>query len=204
VQPGGFPRSGWESFLSMRRPTRQELDQAIIDSAALLFARHGYSHTSVQQIADAVGYSKTGLLHRFPSKEALRRAVADQFVAELETVAAAVRGEPVGAARDLAVIRAFTDLALRRRGATALMVSALTAHETLQDLVWLQGVAEAIFSAFGVDDTADLARRLHIYGALGAVGVSALATIDLRQDEVRDHIVATAFDALGHTHPAAG
>jgi AcrR family transcriptional regulator len=190
----------------MRRPSREELDQAIIDTAAVLFARHGYSHTSVQQIADAVGYSKTGLLHRFPSKEALRRAVADQFLAELDTVAAAVQELPVGAQRDLAVIRVLADLVLHRRGTTALMISALTAWETPGDLAWMDGVAEALFRAFGLTDTADQDRCLRIYGALGAAGVIALTVKDLPPgaagEQVRDLLVVTAFGALGHPRPA--
>jgi AcrR family transcriptional regulator len=188
----------------MRRPTRQELDQAIIDSAALLFARHGYSHTSVQQIADAVGYSKTGLLHRFPSKEALRQAVADQFVGELRTLVTSVQDEPVGPERDLAVVRALAGFARHRPGTTALMVSALTTHETPADLAWMQGVADALFRAFGVDDPGDLVRCTRIFGALGAVAVIALATADRRPEDVADLMVTTAFDALGHPRPDRG
>jgi AcrR family transcriptional regulator len=186
----------------MRRPTRHELDQAIIDAAALLFARHGYSHTSVQQIADEVGYSKTGLLHRFPSKEALRQAVADQFAAELQTLVTAVHDQPPGPARDLAVIQSLADLAQRRRGTTALMVSALTAQRTPGDLAWLHGVAAALFDAFGMDDaSSDPGRFVRIVGALGAVAVIALATADLPGSDIRDLIVATGVNALGHPAP---
>lgn len=41
-----------------RRPTSREIDDQILDSAAGIFAVHGFAHASVQQIADAVGYSK--------------------------------------------------------------------------------------------------------------------------------------------------
>jgi len=61
--------------LRIVRQTREQIDHAIVDSAADIFATHGYAHTSVQQIADAVGYSKTGLLHRFASKQVLHDAV---------------------------------------------------------------------------------------------------------------------------------
>lgn len=57
------------------RPTHEEIDLGIINTAASLFAAQGFERTSVQQIADAVGYSKTGLLHRFPSKQAILEAV---------------------------------------------------------------------------------------------------------------------------------
>ncbi len=43
------------------RQSAAEIDHAILDVAAGIFAVHGFAHTSVQQIADAVGYSKPGL-----------------------------------------------------------------------------------------------------------------------------------------------
>ena len=60
------------------RQTAAEIDHAILDVAAGIFATYGFPHASVQQIADAVGYSKPGLLHRFGSKEALHRAVLNE------------------------------------------------------------------------------------------------------------------------------
>lgn len=186
----------------MRRPTRQELDEAIVDTAALLFARHGYSHASVQQIADAVGYSKTGLLHRFPSKEALRSAAVAALVEELQVIGTAVQGLPSGAPRDRAVVEAFADLALRRRGTTALLVSAVSWCEDPEELAWLDDVADGLFAAFGLPPGGhahdDLPRRVRILGALGALGVTALALEEDQRAPLRDALVATAFDALGH------
>ena len=58
----------------MLRPTKAEIDAEIIDRAAGLFARHGFAHTSLQQIAEAVKYRKAGLLHHYPSKQAIYEA----------------------------------------------------------------------------------------------------------------------------------
>ena len=68
------------------RQSPAEIDHAILDVAAGLFATHGYAHTSVQQVADAVGYSKPGLLHRFGSKEALHRAVLAEVTETVQKV----------------------------------------------------------------------------------------------------------------------
>jgi AcrR family transcriptional regulator len=47
----------------------------IIDGAIELFARIGYRNATVLDVATHVGISRTGLLHHFPSKEALLKAI---------------------------------------------------------------------------------------------------------------------------------
>jgi TetR/AcrR family transcriptional regulator len=49
-------------------------------AATRLFAERGFDGTSIQLIADEVGVSKPAVLHHFPSKEDLRRAVLDAIL----------------------------------------------------------------------------------------------------------------------------
>ncbi|MGC3994698.1 MAG: TetR/AcrR family transcriptional regulator [Propionicimonas sp.] len=60
---------------------RARRDQ-IVEAATELFARVGYRHATVLQIAQHVGISRTGLLHHFGSKEALLEAVLSRRDAE--------------------------------------------------------------------------------------------------------------------------
>ena len=57
------------------RSRGEESKEAILAAARQLFAKHGYRGTSLASIAAAAGLSQPGLLHHYPSKDALLLAV---------------------------------------------------------------------------------------------------------------------------------
>ena len=181
----------------MPRPTKQEIEDEILEIAATLFARHGFKETSLQRVADAVGYSKTGLLHRFPTKEALQEAVVDRALSDMRAIAAEADGLPVGPGRDRVVITGVARLSLARPGAVALLLSSLM---SAPDSEMLRQVGGVVFAAFGIADPecateVDLPRLLRIVGALGALAVTAVAMHD--KAGLAD-LVEVGYDALGH------
>lgn len=104
------------------RQTSAQIDHAILDVAAGIFATHGFTHTSVQQIADAVGYSKPGLLHRFGSKEALHRAVLAEVAETVEEVVALATAHHNEAEQLTLVLDMVTRRALERPGMVQMML----------------------------------------------------------------------------------
>lgn len=52
-----------------------DVSVAALGAATRLFAKRGFEATSLQDIANEVGVTKPAILHHFPSKEELRRAV---------------------------------------------------------------------------------------------------------------------------------
>ncbi|MGY1727875.1 TetR/AcrR family transcriptional regulator [Geodermatophilus sp. SYSU D01062] len=189
----------------MARPFRQQIDEGILDRAAALFARRGYAKTSVQDVADAVGLSKAGLLHHYPSKDALHEAVLAQAETLGERVLDQVAHLPLGPARDLRAVEVLVDVALAHPGVVALLLAPATQGEPGAEGTLTEGAGAMALAAFGVDpETAEPERCVRVVGALGALAVLTLAA---RQADLtpawRPYVVATCFDALGHRRPGA-
>ncbi|MBB2944219.1 AcrR family transcriptional regulator [Actinoplanes lutulentus] len=182
----------------MPRPTRQQIDDEILDAAASLFARHGFRETSIQRIADTVGYSKTGLLHRFPNKEALQHAVIERCVNQVRDIATGVSDLPVGPERDRAVITAVAQLALAQPGVVALLLSSLVSEPESEMGQALREIGEAITAAFGEEFLCDPPRALRKVGALGAIAVASVALRDVLSPDAMAGLVEVGCNALGH------
>lgn len=184
----------------MTRAFRQQIDDGILDEAAALFARQGFAKTSVQDIANAVGLSKAGLLHHFPTKDAIRDAVLALVGTLGSRLAEQIDDLPVGPDRDRRALEAVLDIAAGHPGLVALMLSPATHADPGAGPAG--GPAEAILAIFGVDPQGtDEERQVRVIGALSAL---AVLTIAAHQHDTtpawRPHILQTCFDALGHPH----
>ncbi len=78
--------------------TDQSLTQkqiGIVDAATRVFAEHGYRSGTVQMIAKEAGLSQAGLIHHFPTKEAILMAVLQHRDADDREVSAPASDEGV-------------------------------------------------------------------------------------------------------------
>ncbi|MBM7805643.1 AcrR family transcriptional regulator [Geodermatophilus bullaregiensis] len=188
----------------MARPFRQQVDEGILDRAAALFARRGFAKTSVQDVAAAVGLSKAGLLHHFPSKDALHEAVLAQADTIGKQVLDHVRDLPPGADRDRRAVEILVDVALAHPGLVALMLAPATQLGS-EDADPGTATTELVLQAFAVDrESTEPQRLVRVVGALAGLAVLTLAAhAEDRTTAWRPHIVDTCTDALGHRRPSA-
>jgi AcrR family transcriptional regulator len=179
------------------RPSNAEIDDRILDVAAGVFAQFGPEQASVQRIADETGYSKTGLLHRFASKEQLRDAVRERCLTTLAEALGQVRTSQPGPERDREIVASLVDLAMHHPGFMALFLSGVTRPPT-DATAWVHHEARTLVDAgFGLDDTTPVSRRTRVLGCLGALGVGAVATQEFPAHEVRTELEASCCAVLG-------
>lgn len=58
--------------------------ETILDEAEMLFAKHGFHGIALSKIAAAAGLGNAGLIHHFPTKASLYRAVLERVAADLD------------------------------------------------------------------------------------------------------------------------
>jgi AcrR family transcriptional regulator len=73
------------------RPTRSDAQrQAFLDAACALFIEKGFGGTNINDIADAVGVSRTALYYYFPSKESMLAALTEEVTEKASRLAQTV------------------------------------------------------------------------------------------------------------------
>ena len=179
------------------RPTREQIDARILDVAAELFSAHGLEGTSVQQVADAVGYSKTGLLHRFGSKQGLHAAVLAEAERVMRAVLVDVSGPVLGPEGALARITRRT---IEHPGLVDLVVQHLQAPTDGPPAPAVDELALQVLDALGTDGGPR--RRLRVVLALQLVVNAVLAQgrdldVALPPDELAELVTELAAGVLG-------
>jgi AcrR family transcriptional regulator len=182
----------------MPRQSTAEIDAEIIDRAATLFTRHGFERTSLQQVADAVGYTKAGLLHHFDSKQAILDAVIAAVQRQCAELAASVEEIPAGVQRDRVVVVSMVDLTLAWPG-VSMFASTLVSDRTSTDPA-LEQAGFDLLHAFGVDvASVEIERLIRIVGACVALNSTVLEAARIGTSrEWRAPIIDMAMNALGH------
>src|SRR6187402_55490 len=96
---------------------------AVLQAAIDLFNRKGYDATSIGDVADHLGVTKSAVYHHVPSKEHLLSAALDEALAGLEAaVDAAVEGEGSAYVRLRGVVRRSVEVLVDHQPAVTLLL----------------------------------------------------------------------------------
>jgi AcrR family transcriptional regulator len=176
----------------MARPS--DTKQRILAVARELFAQQGVQRTTLQEIADRLGFTKPALYYHFASREDLVRSIVQPILDEEE--AFLTRQEALAHVDVRALLEEYFDFHHRHRTEMRLMLSELT---TLADLGlidrvlrWRERLGRLLH---GPAPTLEQATRAMI--AFGGVQDCAMQFADVPADQLRRVVVDGALAALG-------
>ncbi|GLK15875.1 TetR/AcrR family transcriptional regulator [Herbiconiux flava] len=168
--------------------------------ALQMFAENGYAGTSLQQIADAAGYSKSSVLYHFGSKESLFDAALRPAVEQLSLFLDSIVEKLMADDRRDGFVTEFIDLLLEHRLAAHIIINQ---GQTLSDIVVIdeaRGLIDRIGESFMVGLPTP-AQRIRLGVALaGAAYVMVASRPSVAEiedvDEVREALIDVVTELI--------
>lgn len=182
---------------AMDKPNATDTRQRLIDVAVSLFTRHSFAGTSLQMIADELGFTKAAIYHHFRSREQLLGAVLDPILAELRAVVEAAETRRTPHARADHMLSGYADVAVRNRALVAVLasdpsvISALQQRPDCRDLIARQ---LRLLADVETGPAGEIKAAMVFAGMAGAVGPMGVDTDD---DSLRAHLMDASRRALG-------
>ncbi len=174
--------------------------QRIVEIALELFATRGYERTSMREIAERLGVTKTALYYHFESKESLLEAIGRPFVDSIEAILHDVVTGEQGVAELRAFLADYLDLVLANR---ELMHLFSYEHATIAETRIGRQAREMgdRIQRLLAGASAPLEQRIRLAAAFGAISASTAGFPQVPADELRPAILRTAYRTLGLRPP---
>ena len=176
---------------SSRRDTRQRL----IDVAVELFLRHSFAGTSLQMIADELGFTKAAIYHHFRTREQLLAAVVEPFLQRLQQVVIEAESLRGAHARADHMLTGFAQLAVENRVASVLASDPAVARQLRASGEWGDLIDRQMRLLAEVDSgPGGHVKAAVVLSGIAAASGSTFAVLD--RDDLLDHLVETGRRAL--------
>ncbi len=106
--------------------------QRLLDVAVGLISRHGFAGTSLQMIADELGFTKAAIYYHFRTRDQLLVAVMDPMLHQIRGVVEMAESQRTPRAQMNAMVEGFAGVVARNRALAAVMVFDPGVHRVLQ------------------------------------------------------------------------
>ena len=106
--------------------------QRLIDAAMALFIRHSFAGTSLQMIADELGFTKAAIYHHFRTREQLLTAVLEPIIDKLSAVVDDAETQRGVHARAERMLSGYARLAVENPMLVSVLASDPSVHTVLK------------------------------------------------------------------------
>lgn len=181
--------------------TATDTRQRLVDAAVELFTVHSFAGTSLQMIADELGFTKAAIYYHFKTREQLLTGVLEPIFAELENAVDAAEQQRSTTVRAEVMLRGYAEMAVRHRA----LVSVLGGDPSvIRQLSAQPGWAELIDRQMRLLADVEpgpggrVKAAVVVGGIAGAVGP---ARITIADEDLLGHLVETGRRTLGLRAP---
>jgi len=106
--------------------------QRLLDVAIALISRHGFAGTSLQMIADELGFTKAAIYYHFRTRDQLLIALMEPLLHQIRRVVETAESQQTPRTRMDAMVQGFAGVVARNRSLAAVMVFDPSVHRVLQ------------------------------------------------------------------------
>src|SRR3954451_14373069 len=173
--------------------TRQRLIEVAVD----LFTRHSFAGTSLQMIADEMGFTRAAIYYHFRTREELLAAVVEPIFEQLSTIITAAESQRSAAARADHMLLGYAELAVANRALVSVLACDPSVTTLLRDQPhWSELINRQLELLAGdVRDAGGLIKATVVLaGISSAVGPAWIAVGD---EDLLRHLVDTGRRTLG-------
>lgn len=173
----------------------------LIEVAVALFTRHSFAGTSLQMIADDIGFTKAAIYHHFRTREQLLFAVLEPLLRELGSVVDAAEVKRSAHARADLMLTGYATLAVRHRG----LVGVLSADPSVATALverddWTRLIARQVALLADVDPgPAGRVRAAMVFA--GTAAAAGPLSAGIGDDELRRYLLDAGRRTLGLRAP---
>ncbi|MGV0810456.1 helix-turn-helix domain-containing protein [Mycolicibacterium boenickei] len=107
--------------------------ERLVEAAVRLITRHGFAGTSLQMIADELGFTKAAIYYHFRTREQLLSAVVEPFLTRMQALVEDAEHQRTASARADRLIRGYAELAVRNRALVSVLASDPSVNEVLRN-----------------------------------------------------------------------
>ena len=174
--------------------------QRLIDAAIDLCTRYTFAGTSLQMIADELGFTKAAIYHHFRTREQLLDAVVEPILDQLRDIIAAAETQRSPPARAEHMLSGFAQLAVADD-----LVSVLAADPSVAEMLrarreWDELIERqmTLLAAVNPGPAGNVKAAVALAGIAGASGPTF---VDLDREVLREHLLDAGRRVLGLRTP---
>ena len=185
------------STAAVQPPGAADTRARLIDVAVDLFTRHSFAGTSLQMIADEMGFTKAAIYYHFRTREELLAAVVEPIFEQLSDVITAAEAQRTATARADHMLRGYAELAVANRALVSVLACDPSVTTLLRDQPHWGGLINrqlALLAGGALDPGGLIKATVALAGISSAVGPAWIAVDD---DDLLGHLVDTGRRTLG-------